>query len=215
VVESIYTYSVSGDTLDGTVLASCLKDEINAEGGISETCTLIQVGVSADDNIDITMSDAVDAGEKTLLDSIVAAHSEVNCPGGIEGVGFGGESWNYNGGVVEIEVSKHHQAAWGNRKVRQGVISLHSGEVVGFSVAYDETITTGSMDCYVMINTVAQNGADQGITLNNINGGVGSLELLSPIPYTANSIIGATLSTDASFAPDGSSLSVTIYTRDT
>ena len=72
-----YTYSVSGDTLNGVANAAALHYEID------ETST-ITIGVDhiekAGDVLDVWMKAALSAGEETTLDGVVAAHTGAALP---------------------------------------------------------------------------------------------------------------------------------------
>lgn len=75
--ETVYTYSIINDTLDGTALASCLYEEINADSILSTPGSLVVF--TEGDQILIHMVDALDSSEESVLDDLVALHSENNC----------------------------------------------------------------------------------------------------------------------------------------
>lgn len=73
-----YTYSVANDTLNGTVAPAELVNEI----GSSSIITALEGSPSAlGDVLDIWFKDALSAGDKTTLDSVVAAHDGTMEPG--------------------------------------------------------------------------------------------------------------------------------------
>jgi hypothetical protein len=74
--ETLYTYSIQTDTADGTALASCIAEEITNSS--LETPGVNYV-LTDGDEIQIYMTDTLSVGEETVLDSIVAAHTEENC----------------------------------------------------------------------------------------------------------------------------------------
>lgn len=72
--ETTYTYSETGDTLNGVVDLFVLKGEVEGSGSINETL----IGVFQDeDTIRIVFQNALPGGEKTALDNLVAAHNGV------------------------------------------------------------------------------------------------------------------------------------------
>jgi len=66
------TYSIAADTFAGNFKSSLLKDEIEAEAGI--TTVLLRIDRTAD-VIDIWFVADLSGGEITLLDAVVAAHN--------------------------------------------------------------------------------------------------------------------------------------------
>lgn len=66
-----YTYSIASDTANGEVIGEVLADEI-ALSTITEAVDSVN---TSGDVLDIIMKDALDAGEVTTLDGIVAAHT--------------------------------------------------------------------------------------------------------------------------------------------
>jgi hypothetical protein len=66
-----YTYSVSGDTLNGVVNPSSLAAEIQASAIVT---ALDFVGTNGD-TLDVWMKDALSNGDETILDGLVAAHA--------------------------------------------------------------------------------------------------------------------------------------------
>jgi hypothetical protein len=69
-----YTYSISGDTANGSVTPSILELQINGAGITSGT--LEQISTTGD-NLDIQFDQALSAPDKTTLDGVVAAHAGV------------------------------------------------------------------------------------------------------------------------------------------
>lgn len=71
-----YTYSVANDTLNSKVSPSALRDEIDAD--VSITVGVDPQGISVvADVLDVWFKASLSAGEKTALDSVVAAHDGV------------------------------------------------------------------------------------------------------------------------------------------
>lgn len=68
-----YTYSIAADTANAKAAGDALDEEIR-KSSIVTALDGVSVAVSAADNIDVTMKDALSAGDKTTLDSVVAAH---------------------------------------------------------------------------------------------------------------------------------------------
>jgi len=66
-----YTYSISGDFPNGKVATDRLGEEIRE----SAIVTALSFIATAGDNCDIWFKDALSAGDQTILDGVVAAHS--------------------------------------------------------------------------------------------------------------------------------------------
>ena len=71
-----YTYSISGDFPNAKVCPDRLRDEIRA----SAIVTALQSILTSGDDCDIWFKDALSAGDVTILDGIVAAHSGAALP---------------------------------------------------------------------------------------------------------------------------------------
>ena len=68
-----YTYSILNGTLNGNVILGKLHEEIESSGLVGVLKRLDK----DEDVLDIIYQDALTAGDKTLLDGIVAMHSDV------------------------------------------------------------------------------------------------------------------------------------------
>jgi hypothetical protein len=69
-----YTYSILNDTANAKAAGDALDEEIR-QSSIVTALDGVSVAVSAADNIDVTMKDALSAGDKTILDGVIAAHA--------------------------------------------------------------------------------------------------------------------------------------------
>lgn len=68
---TLFTYSISGDTLNGAVATAKLTDEVRADAGI--TIALLSVSESGND-LNIEFKDNLPTAQEPLLDAVVAAH---------------------------------------------------------------------------------------------------------------------------------------------
>lgn len=68
-----YTYSIANDTLNGAVYLTTLKAEIQS----SAILIAYDYGQKFGDVLDLYFKDALSAGDQTILDGIVAAHTGV------------------------------------------------------------------------------------------------------------------------------------------
>ena len=75
-----YTYSISGDTLNGIVDSSRLTQDIQSA---AITIALDRIDTSGD-VLDIWFKTAITEGEETVLDAVVAAHTGEPLPGTTE-----------------------------------------------------------------------------------------------------------------------------------
>lgn len=206
--QTTYTYSIAGDTSDGTALGSCLKGQIEAS-------SIVEVVVRVDtdgDVLDVVMFDALSGPDQTTLDGLVTAHSETDCPEGLFGEKF---SFVLNGAVTGVYADNHHDLAFGERKTHHGVSTLSDGEILGFSVAYDEVITAGEIECFVLVNTVAQSAAGQETALDSATPTSAAVNFTAPIAYVAGDLIGGFIDAHSTLVPDKASFTMTIYCRDT
>ena len=71
-----YTYSIAADTLNGIVNLTSLEEEIRNSSIITALDNISTVS----DSLDIYFKDAISTGDKSTLDSLVAAHDGTDSP---------------------------------------------------------------------------------------------------------------------------------------
>lgn len=71
-----YTYSVATDTLNAALSVNALQEEVRASAIVIAIDFINSLG----DVLDVYMKDALGAGDETILDGIIAAHTGVPIP---------------------------------------------------------------------------------------------------------------------------------------
>ena len=72
-----YTYSIASDTANAKLAADSLKEEI----GSSAIITALDYITALGDVLDVYMKDSLSAGDETILDGVVSAHTGVALAG--------------------------------------------------------------------------------------------------------------------------------------
>jgi hypothetical protein len=74
-------------------------------------------------------------------------------------------TWVMSGGMEAIPEDGDTAAAWGHEESLAGVTMFRDGRCVGFSVSYEGSFSGGTLQFFMTINGVKQNGVGQTITL--------------------------------------------------
>lgn len=102
--------------------------------------------------------------------------------------------------------------SYGNFEASAGVTSLRSGEILGFSVSLDRRLYRGSVDINTSINSAAQTGPGETITIS-AGGKKGFLDLQIPIPVTAGDVLGFSIDAGNTVRPLITDATLTLWVK--
>jgi hypothetical protein len=148
---STYSYSITGDTANGTLSPEKLVDEIN---GSSIDNVLLSVEHDGDD-LDIIFDAALDAGEQTILDGLVAAHDGIPYPAQPQTVKLDSAPQNPDGRFILHETPRRYGTITYFTGAGDDTANEYSvGGSSGQTMAWHHEIGDGTQTIYVDFNCI-------------------------------------------------------------
>jgi hypothetical protein len=123
-------------------------------------------------------------------------------------------TWAFNGGMYNVGTNETRDASWGRADAVAGIDVLRSGELLGLSIHISFPRTVGKLECFLVVNTIAQNASGQFCTIDATNTSHIRVVLATPIPISAGDVISVRTITTG-FTPSGADATVALWGRDT